>query len=198
MTLINRDKEVNIEILEQLLSYDPETGILIWKERTLELCNSKRSMTRFNSVYAGKEAGSTLNAHPHRVNGYYKRQLAIKGNQFLAHRVAWALHHKQWPSDQIDHINGNAMDNRIKNLRVVSSIENNRNQCKQNVNISGFNGVDRLKEIQKWRAFINVEGKYIPLGYFVNIEDAVAARAAADIKYGFHKNHGREALTDGH
>jgi len=188
--------EINIETLEQLLSYDPETGILTWKERPLELCSSAGTMKTFNTRWAGKEAGAISNTHPELINGYYKKQLAIRGKQYRAHRVAWALHHKQWPSDQIDHINGNPLDNRIENLRVVSMATNNKNKRMPSHNTSGFIGVTKNNNKTKWRAQIvdSNTGKLIYLGEFSNIEDAVAARAAADIEYGYHENHGRELV----
>jgi len=188
--------EINIETLEQLLSYDPETGILTWKERPLELCFSAGTMKTFNVRFAGKEAGTTTNTHPEMVNGYYKKQFNIRGKKYRAHRVAWALHHKQWPSDQIDHINGNPLDNRIENLRVVSMATNNKNKRMPSHNTSGFIGVTKNNNKTKWKAQITDSntGKLIYLGEFSNIEDAVAARAAADIEYGYHENHGRELV----
>jgi hypothetical protein len=195
--------EINIETLEQLLSYEPETGTLTWKERPLELCSSEGLMKRFNTLFAGKEAGSTTNTHPELINGYYKRELYLLGKQYRAHRVAWALYHKEWPSDQIDHINGNALDNRIENLRVVTRFDNNKNRKKPSNNTSGFMGVHKHlnKSSFKWRAQIwdSNTRKLVHLGSFSNIEDAVAARAAAEIEHGYHENHGRELVDhDGH
>ena len=193
--------EINIETLEQLLSYEPETGTLTWKERPLELCSSEGLMKRFNTLFAGKEAGSTTNTHPELINGYYKRELYLLGKQYRAHRVAWALYHKEWPSDQIDHINGNALDNRIENLRVVTRFDNNKNRKKPSNNTSGFMGVHINKRTSKWTAQIwdsNIR-KLLHLGTFSSIEDAVAARAAAEIEHGYHENHGRELVDhDGH
>ena len=56
--------EINIETLEKVLSYEPETGTLTWKERPLELCISESYMKRFNTRWAGKEAGAIANTHP--------------------------------------------------------------------------------------------------------------------------------------
>ena len=193
--------EINIETLDQLLSYDHETGTLTWKERPLELCASESYMNRFNNRWAGKEAGAITNTHPELVNGYYKRELNLLSKKYRAHRVAWALHHKEWPSDQIDHINGNALDNRIENLRVVTRFDNNKNRKKPSNNTSGFMGVHINKRTSKWTAQIWDSNicKLLHLGTFSNIEDAVAARAAADIEHGYHENHGRELVDhDGH
>ena len=46
------------------------------------------------------------------------------GKLIYAHRAAWAIHFGEWPKGEIDHINGDASDNRIINLRVVNRTEN--------------------------------------------------------------------------
>lgn len=50
-------------------------------------------------------------------------------------------------------------------------------------NTSGFTGVNFRKDVNKWRAYINVNKKQIGLGYYKNLEDAVSARKAGELKY---------------
>jgi len=58
---IDKDKELPIEFLRECLSYDPETGILTWKERPPEhFVHSSRADGGFNVKYAGKQAGSVM------------------------------------------------------------------------------------------------------------------------------------------
>ena len=90
----------------------------------------------------------------------------------------------------IDHINGNRSDNRIENLRVVNKIENSRNQRPKPSNVSGFTGVSWDKVNNKWRATIKVKYKQINIGRFSELSDAIDARKSANLKYGFHENHG--------
>ena len=49
-----------------------------------------------------------------------------------AHRLAWFYVHEQWPTHSIDHINGDALDNRIVNLRSVTNAENRKNSKRKN------------------------------------------------------------------
>lgn len=89
-----------------------------------------------------------------------------------------------------DHISGDTLDNRSKNLRAVTSQENSKN-CKKGINnTTGRLGVSVTPK-GKFRAYINVGSKQIHLGHFELYEDAVLAREDAEILYGFHKNHGR-------
>lgn len=78
------------------------------------------------------------------------------------------------PSQEVDHKNGNGLDNRRSNLRVCTHAENSRNIH----NIRGkskYDGVSWHSASSKWRARINVSGKRVSLGYFLAEEDAAAA-----------------------
>lgn len=89
-------------------------------------------------------------------------------------------------SDGVDHIfpvEKGVCDNRKNNLRVVSLSQNQMNSKKPKNNSSGFKGVNWRSDRQKWRAFISYEGKFIALGLYENIEDAIKARKEAEIKY---------------
>ena len=91
--------------LHELLSYDPETGLLYWK------------------VSRGRvKAGSLAGNASHR-RGYIA--VRINGSRHYAHRIAWELYYGEPPTQTIDHINGDTSDNRICNLRDV----NQRTNC---------------------------------------------------------------------
>lgn len=137
-----------------------------------------------NNVRIGGKAG-TLHASGYLVVGY-------KGKSWKVHRIIWEMHNGPIPIGMsIDHIYHNRLDNRIENLRIVSSSQNSRNQSKYSTNSSGFTGVCWYKRTGKWAAYIKVSGKQIYLGMFTNIEDAVQARADANATNNFHKNHGK-------
>lgn len=96
------------------------------------------------------------------------------------------------PDEQIDHINHVRTDNRIVNLRKASNTENSRNASIGSNNTSGALGVWFEKRRNAWVAEIKVDRRKIHIGQFDAFEDAVAARKAAEVKYGFHENHGKK------
>jgi hypothetical protein len=177
---------VDVATLRELLRYEPETGKLYWLTRPEGLMADGYA-SRWNTRFAEKEAFTSPN-----TSGYLRGTLFNTG--YLLHRVAWALHYGEWPSDQIDHIDGDVRNNCIENLRVVTA-QQNRSNCKLPTNnTSGVIGVSPSRG-SKWRAQIRFHGKQTCLGDFVNFDDAVAARKAAELELGYHPNHGRVAAT---
>lgn len=83
----------------------------------------------------------------------------------------------------VDHINGNPLDNRKVNLRVCTHQENCMNQQRCIKNTSGISGVTWYAAKEKWRAQIVVEGLHIHLGYFDNLDDAAKCRRSAEVRY---------------
>jgi hypothetical protein len=141
----------------EVFSYDPETGIVTWKERA-----SRR-------VWIGEEAGC--------MNSYGYRRIRLEGVHCMTHRLAWLLTYRKWPASQLDHINGDRLDNRIDNLREATPAENQQNLKRRKNNTSGYVGV--RKSLNKWQAIIAIDRKRIHLGNFDTIEEAAAAYAAA-------------------
>lgn len=176
--------QITIKQLHQLLECDAQNGILIWKARPRGLFQTDRAYSMWNSRYAGCEALGR------RSKGGYKRG-SIFDRDMKAHRVIWAMHYGKWPAGDIDHINRDRGDNRIKNLRDVSHHENCKNQSVRSNNSSGAVGVYWYKRDQVWVAYININGKMKHLGRFRCFDAAVRARRSADKRYGFHPNHGR-------
>lgn len=190
-------KTYDLDKLRKLIHYDPETGLLTWKERTAEDFNGNETAAkRFNTWRAGEPAGGRTNTHPELVNGYWKIKVQLPYGPYLpAHRIAWALYYGEWPTETIDHINGDCEDNRMVNLRQVSHAENQRNKKRPVNNKSGRIGVCKPSNRNKWWAYINYNRKSIHLGEFDTKEEAIAAREKAEMEYGFHENHGRETVN---
>lgn len=85
----------------------------------------------------------------------------------------------------VDHINGNTLDNRRSNLRVVTHKQNLRHRARgaNRNNAVGVRGVSWDKERKKFLAGIRVDGKRLNLGRFDSLDAAVAARSAASVKF---------------
>ena len=179
------ERGLTIDRLREVLRLDPETGDLYWKYRDLSSFKSERDCRAWNTRYAGTRAG-----HARRCNGYL--YCVIDKRPFAAHRLVFALVHGRFPEEQIDHINGIKLDNRPSNLREVSNAENQRNAALPAANTSGALGVSWCKGSDKWMVRIRAQGKQIYLGLFSDFDEAVRVRKEADVKFGYHKNHGRK------
>lgn len=156
--------------IHAVLDYDPKTGEFTWKS------------DRTGGTKAGSRAGYTDSG------GY--RVIKVYGLLYKAHRIAWVYINGEWPKGQIDHINRNPSDNRIKNLREISHSDNQRNRGLMKSNGSGVTGVYWHKGQKTWHARIGVDGKHRHLGSFTDFDDAVLARKDAERIYGYHPNHG--------
>ena len=88
------------------------------------------------------------------------------------------------PGMQVDHVNGDGLDNRRSNLRLCSASENSHNARKRRgVTSSQFKGVTWRKDSQKWRARIRSNHRLILIGQFDTEEAAALAWNEAAIKY---------------
>lgn len=168
-------KNLTAEYVRSVLDYNPETGIFLWKYRydVSQSCNTR---------WAGKKAGCWS-------EGY----LLIRLNDvlFQAHRLAWLIVTGEWPNFEIDHRDLNSSNNKFKNLREATKIQNLCNKRAYKTNTSGYKGVSFYKARKMWRADINVNKKQKHLGVFKNKEDAYSAYCEASKKY--HGEFGRVA-----
>lgn len=114
------------------------------------------------------------------IRGYAKS--SINNRKVYAHRIIMRVSDFEI-NKQIDHINGNTLDNRKQNLRIVTSRQNGLNSSIRKDNTSGITGVCWDKRRQKWLARVNENGREICLGYFDNFDDAVIARKNGEEKY---------------
>ena len=157
------------KLLRERFDYSPETGLLTYK-------------IAIGGAGIGHHAGS--------LNRFGYLWFECCGSDVRVHRAIFLYVYGRWPKE-IDHINHIRTDNRLENLREVSgSFENQRNRTKSKNNTSGKMGVIFDKGRGKWRARIKINDVYLHIGWYADLADAVAAREAAEIQYGFHPNHG--------
>jgi hypothetical protein len=97
------------------------------------------------------------------------RDKNYKQKKILIHRVIM----KAPKNLQVDHINGNRLDNRKENLRIVTKQQNHMNRRKLDLKKSSkFKGVSYYSLSKKWVATIYFKNKRFHLGYFDNEIDA--------------------------
>jgi hypothetical protein len=175
---------ITAEQLRSLLDYDPATGILTWKVRAEASFTTLAAARSWNTKYAGLEALTALSFDGYRIG-------SCLGEGVRAHRVIWVIMTGEWPSGEIDHINGIRSDNRWCNLRDVSKVENGRNTWMRSTNTTGVTGVFWRRDNSKWVAKIRADGKLKHLGCFEAFEEAVAAREQALREHGYSERHGK-------
>lgn len=146
--------------VRERFSYTPTTGVVIHRNKS-------------GRIRAGQPAGTPTH------NGYL--QTSVGGKMYLNHRVAWCLHHGEWPTGIIDHADRDKRNNRIENLRIATKAQNMHNSGVAKNNTSGVRGV--VMKSGKWVAEIKHLGRNIHIGRFDTIEAAAKARRSAEITY---------------
>ena len=139
-----------------------DDGQLFWK-------------TNKSQMKAGSLAGSFAG------DGRYRR-VKINGRVFYVHRVIFAMANGYFP-EEVDHIDGDTLNNRPENLRPATRSQNAMNRKKQSNCTSGHTGIQFVESAGKWRAHIKVKQKSIWLGYHDTLKSAISARKSAELKY---------------
>lgn len=160
--------KLTAKYVRSILDYRPVTGEFIWKVRK-------------GIIPIARPAGTILR-QPHSQNEY--RLVYIDNKSYRAHRLAWLYMTGKWPTNDIDHKNGNSLDNRWSNLREATNSQNAMNSRRRSDNTSGVTGVYWNTSANKWQAYITPEGKKtLYLGVFATLAAAKNARAEAANKY---------------
>ena len=149
---------LDFDRVNEVLSYDPETGTFRWKVMLSCRCP------------VGKIAGC------HAAHGHWR--IKIDGRYYFAHRLAWLLIHGEWPDKEIDHINRVRDDNRWGNLRLADHSQNHANCGLRSDNTTGYKGVQFDKQKNKFLALAHKDGKRVHVGFFDDPAEAHAAYCA--------------------
>lgn len=158
----------SIERLRRLFLYDAENGFLY----------------RASGKNSGKRAGSNRIG---KADAY--RVVYVEGVHHYEHRLIWAIQTGEWPEAQIDHRDGNGLNNRWSNLRKASDTQNKRNRGHQKNSPGPILGVKQRGS--SYIARIGLEGKQVNLGSFADMFDAICARKSAELRLGYKELHGR-------
>lgn len=138
----------------ELFVYNPRTGEIKW------------------TIRKGGKIPADLSAGYVDHEGY--RVIRVDGVNYRAHRVIWLMETGTWPSDMIDHANGDRSDNRWQNLRQATNSQNQMNKKARTTGASGFKGVSiiRRRGRVQYRASIRHKGKTHVSGYYDTAQDA--------------------------
>lgn len=168
-TWFRRIEVLTQEELKRHLHYDAETGVFTWL------------VNRTNGVKAGDKAGVL-------ARGYVV--FCLKNRQWSAHRLAFLYMEGRFPSDFIDHVNGQKDDNRWVNLREANNSENQRNRSGTGSNC-GIKNVTYVRNRDKYQVSLKVDGREKFIGYFQDLElaELVALEAREKFHGPFAKHH---------
>lgn len=143
-------------------------------------------MNTFNKQFSGNAAGTD------RVkNKKIYRYVQLGDKAYAAHRIVWVMFNGKFKFSDIDHIDGNSLNNNIENLRNVPRSENNKNIRLLKTNTSGVSGVSWRSDMQKWGVRIGINGVSKRLGNFIDFELAELVATEARELFGYHANHGK-------
>ena len=154
---------VTQEEIQSTFHYDPSVGVFIYKDR-------KDVSPNVNSKSKGKPAGAVRSDK----GGHKYWNIMVRGKLIGAHRLAWLYVHGYLPPHDIDHIDGNGLNNKLANLREATRSQNLMNTKKVRSR-AGFRGVSLSanKGLAKpYRARITAHGKNIWLGRHKTAEEA--------------------------
>jgi len=151
---------IDQETIKNLFYYDAESGMLLWRNGN------------------GRNVKPWQEAKAPNGRGYYT--VKINGTSYSVHRLIWLYVHGNFPDKYIDHKNRVRNDNRLCNLRDVNTTDNAQNISLPSHNKSGHIGVSWIKSHNCWTVYVKVNKKNKWLGYYKNLDDAVAARKAGE------------------
>jgi len=158
-------KTFTSEQLKEILNYDPKTGVFTRRK-----------------PWGSRKIGDV----PGSLSKYGYWQIGVFNQTYGAQVLAWLYVYGEWPSTLVDHFNGNRLDNRIENLRLLDYSTNVLKGQIRTINTSGVKGVHFSLQHSKrpsnkpWCANIAISGKRIFLGCFATLQEATLARKKAE------------------
>lgn len=134
-------------MINEIFSY--KDGVLYWAKPS-------------RNDLAGKPAGHIK--EPTKRNPKGSVEVRVFGRNYAAHRLIWEMHNGPIPAlFEVDHIDGNPLNNKIENLRLADLFQNRANIGLTKRNTSGFKGVSKMGN--RWRADFRSKGKCCILGF---------------------------------
>ena len=149
------------ELVNTYIDYNPDTGEAIWR----------KSPAR--NIKVGSPVGT-----------YHRGYLVVrfKGKSYPAHRLFWLLRTGEEPTELVDHIDQNRANNTFSNLRLVTNSQNGMNRGPTKANKLGVKGVCWDAKANKYKAYIQINGKKKHIGNYVDLESAINARRSFELQ----------------
>ena len=151
------------EYVDSVLEYDSTSGVFIWK---------RDNDNHFH--HKGKIAG--------RVNKDGRVQIKINGNMYSAHRLVFLLENGAFPELDVDHVDGNPLNNSRSNLRLATKQQNRYNTKLAKNNKLGVKGV-HLTRLNRFSVAVSINGVQEYLGTYATLEEATAVAESNRNKY---------------
>lgn len=160
------------EYLRQSFDYFPLTGDLFWRPKPRAEFTLDRIWRMWCTKNLGHRAGYQVT-----INGISYWKVSADRREFFQHRLIWKLVTGDDPP-MVDHVDGNGLNNRWRNLRLATKPENARNSVRHRDRTSALpKGVYRHRS--RFVASIMVDRVNHRLGSFSTVEEAAAAYAEA-------------------
>lgn len=168
-------KELTADLLRGRVGYDPNAGLFTWLRHPGD-ANGHRA---WDKQWAGKPVFRRFVNDP-RTHGRIRVLIRILGRWYGEGRLAWLYVHGRWPIEEIDHRDGDPLNNRLENLREATHAQNQMNKGPMRNNLLGIKGVYLNRNRpgrKKYGAQIRVPGtsRTKHIGWFATAEEASAA-----------------------
>lgn len=152
--------ELTEKYIKSILHYEKETGDWTWL------------VQKSNRIKPGQLAGALS-------GGYWI--ISVDFKRIRSHRLAFLYVTGEWPKNDVDHINGNKLDNRWCNLREATDKQNQANRKLNKDNKTGYKGVKYKRN--RWEVTLGLDGKKVYFGRYKTLRKAVEAYNRAAIKH---------------
>jgi hypothetical protein len=166
--MVKNYRNITASVLAEVFDYDANTGALRWRHRPASHFANLHGQRIFNAQHAGRVASWTSS------NGYLNCRFKFAGREFTVgvHRIAFCLQTGRWPTDEVDHIDGNKANNVWANLREATRQQNARNSSLRDDNEVGLKWVKKEKRTGRFVARATVGGEHVHFGTFDTPDEA--------------------------
>lgn len=187
MKSLSLENRIPAEIIREIFEY--RDGHLYWKVRPRSHFTTDRGHKGFNTRMSGRKAGTPLCP----LKLYLISQITYLDQQYslLLHIATWVVVKGEYPSADIDHEDGNGMNNSIENLKDLGVSLNMQSKAIYKNNKSGLCGISWYKKYDKWIVQGTVNGNKVNLGYFESFFEAACKRKSWELDYNFTERHGK-------